>query len=220
MALASARARISLERRILSPPNLDCPFPTSYGTRCACRLLWATLGNGRYFADIRVLKKYAHSRLPVYNRRRAAVFNAPVSRNASNVFEETTFNGTVEMAKVGIRYIRGTDYSGKYFTGLARRNYRCQVRYICSLQRDCRNAFNGINNPINGIFETGHVSNRCQVRYTCSSQRQQRSSRNCFNQSLIQSTGFLETAMERDITMNENSVWLLLNGKSTYTTAN
>ena len=32
--------------------------------------------------------------------------------------------------------------------------------------------------------------------------------------------GILETAIERDITMNENSVWLLLNGKNTYTTAN
>ena len=71
-----------------------------------------------------------------------------------------------------------------------------------------------------GFFETGHVSNRCQVRYTCFSQRQQRPSRNGFNQSLIQSTGFLETAIERDLAMNENSVWLLLNGKSTYTTAN
>ena len=68
------------------------------------------------FRDIRVLKKYAHSRLPVYDRRRADVCNAPVLRNASNVFEETTFNGTVEMARVGIRYIRGTDYPGKYCT--------------------------------------------------------------------------------------------------------
>ena len=55
------------------------------------------------FADIRVLKKYAHSPLPVYDRRRAAVFDAPVPRNASNVFEETKFNGTVEMARVGTR---------------------------------------------------------------------------------------------------------------------
>ena len=31
----------------------------------------------------------------------AAVFNAPVPRNASNVFEETTFSGTVEMTRVG-----------------------------------------------------------------------------------------------------------------------
>ena len=51
-----------------------------------------------------------------YDRRRAAVFNAPVPRNASNVFEETTFSGTVEMARVGIRYIRGTDYPGKFCT--------------------------------------------------------------------------------------------------------
>ena len=51
-----------------------------------------------------------------YDRRRAAVFNAPVPRNASNVFEETAFSGTVEMARVGIRYIRGTDYPGKYCT--------------------------------------------------------------------------------------------------------
>ena len=55
------------------------------------------------FADIRVLKKYAHSRLPVYDRRRAAVFDAPVPRNASSVFEETTFSGTVEMMRVGTR---------------------------------------------------------------------------------------------------------------------
>ena len=52
------------------------------------------------FADIRVLKKYVHSRLPVYDRRRAAMFDAPVPRNASNVFEETTFSGTVEMTRV------------------------------------------------------------------------------------------------------------------------
>ena len=68
------------------------------------------------FADIRVLKKYAHTRLPLYDRRRAAVFDAPVSRNASNVFEETPFNGTVEMVRVGICYIRVTDYPGKYCT--------------------------------------------------------------------------------------------------------
>ena len=73
-------------------------------------------GKRRYFANIRVLKKYAHIRLPVYDRRRAAVFDAPVPRNASNVFEGTTFNGTVEMTRVGIRYIRGTDYPGKYCT--------------------------------------------------------------------------------------------------------
>ena len=53
------------------------------------------------FADIRVLKQYAHSRLPVYDRRRAAEFDAPVLRNASSVFEDTTFNGTVEMTRVG-----------------------------------------------------------------------------------------------------------------------
>ena len=47
------------------------------------------------FADIRVLKKYAHSRLPVYDRRRAAVFDAHFPRNASKVFETTTFSGTV-----------------------------------------------------------------------------------------------------------------------------
>ena len=47
------------------------------------------------------MKKYAHSRLPVYEGRRAAVFDAPVLRNASDVFEETTFNGTVEMTRVG-----------------------------------------------------------------------------------------------------------------------
>ena len=29
------------------------------------------------------------------------MFDAPVPRNASNVFEETTFNGTVEIARVG-----------------------------------------------------------------------------------------------------------------------
>ena len=68
------------------------------------------------FADMRVLKKYAHSHLPVYDHRRAAVFDAPVPRNASNVFEETTLSGTVEMARVGIRYIRGPDYLGKYCT--------------------------------------------------------------------------------------------------------
>ena len=51
-----------------------------------------------------------------YDRRRAAVFDAPVLRNASNVFDETTFNGTVEMTRVGIRCIRGTDYPGKYCT--------------------------------------------------------------------------------------------------------
>ena len=147
-------------------------------------------------ADIRVLKKYAHSRLPVCDRRRAAVFDAPVPRNASNVFEETTFNGTVEMTRVGtsrdfVRYgaavfdapvprnasnvFEQTTFSGTvemtrvsirvygeriirvsiardlHVTG-SRRNYRCQVRYTCSPQRDCRNGFNGINNPINGIF--------------------------------------------------------------------
>ena len=31
----------------------------------------------------------------------AAVFDAPVPRTASNVFEETTFSGTVEMTRVG-----------------------------------------------------------------------------------------------------------------------
>ena len=31
----------------------------------------------------------------------AAVFDAPVPRNVSNVFEETTFSGTVEMTRVG-----------------------------------------------------------------------------------------------------------------------
>ena len=51
-----------------------------------------------------------------YDRRRAAVFNAPVPRIASNVFEETTFSGTVEMERVGIGHIRGTDYPGKYCT--------------------------------------------------------------------------------------------------------
>ena len=30
------------------------------------------------------------------------MFDAPVPRNTSNVFEETTFNGTVEMAKVSM----------------------------------------------------------------------------------------------------------------------
>ena len=49
IALASARARISPERQIVSPPNLDCPFPTLDGTRRACRLLRATPANGRYF---------------------------------------------------------------------------------------------------------------------------------------------------------------------------
>ena len=29
------------------------------------------------------------------------MFDAPVPRNASNVFEETTFNGTVEMTRIG-----------------------------------------------------------------------------------------------------------------------
>ncbi len=46
----------------------------------------------------------------------AAVFDAPLPRTASNVFEQTTFSGTVEMTRVGIRYIRGTDYPGKYCT--------------------------------------------------------------------------------------------------------
>ena len=46
----------------------------------------------------------------------AAVFDAPLPRNASNVFEQTTFSGTVEMTRVGIRYIRRTDYPGKYCT--------------------------------------------------------------------------------------------------------
>ena len=49
-------------------------------------------------------------------RYEAAVFDAPVPRNASNVFEQTTFSGTVEMTRVGIRYIRRTDYPGKYCT--------------------------------------------------------------------------------------------------------
>ena len=70
----------------------------SDSTRRACCLLRETED---IFADIRVLKKYAHSRLPVYEGRRAAVFHAPVPRNASNDFEETTFSGTVEMTRVG-----------------------------------------------------------------------------------------------------------------------
>ena len=151
-----ARARISPERRIVSPPNSRCPFRRR--TVRAERVVYC--GRRRetedIFADIRVLKKYTYSRMPVYDRRRAAVFdapvprnassvfeettfngtvemarvgtsrdfvrygaavfNAPVSRNASNVFEETTFSGTVEKARVGIRYIRGTDYPGKYCT--------------------------------------------------------------------------------------------------------
>ena len=46
----------------------------------------------------------------------AAVFDAPVSRNASNVFKKTTFSETVEMKRVSIRYIRGTHYPGNYCT--------------------------------------------------------------------------------------------------------
>ena len=107
------------------------------------------------------------------------MFDTFVLHNASNVYEVTTFNGTVEiMARRRVRrrdlvYILETDYPGEnvtardlqlleYFrTGFA--SNRCQVRYICSPQLQQRLRSNAasnetvemasiINNPINGIL--------------------------------------------------------------------
>ena len=61
----------------------------------ACRLLQATSGKGRYFCNYPGLEKMP-SRLPVYARRRAATFDTPVPRNASNIFEVMMLNGTAE----------------------------------------------------------------------------------------------------------------------------
>ena len=56
--LASTRARISLERRVGSPPNVNYPFSTSNGRHGACRLLPATTKKAIYFYYIRVFKMH------------------------------------------------------------------------------------------------------------------------------------------------------------------
>ena len=62
----------------------------------------------------------AHSHLSVYAHQRAAKFDTPVRHNASNVFQVTTFNETVKMARATVSrdlvYIQGTDYPGEYVT--------------------------------------------------------------------------------------------------------
>ena len=72
------------------------------------------VGRGKIFLRISGSSKNAHSRLPVYVRRRVATFDTRVPHNAGNVFEVMTFSGTVEMTRVGICYIRGVDYPGEY----------------------------------------------------------------------------------------------------------
>ena len=109
------------------------------------------------------------------------MFDVPVPRNASNVFEETKFSGTVKMTRVAIRYIQGTDYPGKYCTRLARYGIHVEIidaRFDTPVLRNgtVEMASTGSIIQSTGFFETGHVSNRCQVRYTCSLQRQQRPS--------------------------------------------
>ena len=83
----------------------------------ACCVLRATSGKRRFFfPHIRVLKKSTHSCLPVYARQKAATFDTHFPRNASNVFEVTTFSGTVRMARVGTSRvdIQGPGYLGEY----------------------------------------------------------------------------------------------------------
>ena len=107
----------------------------------------------RYFVSYPSLEK-RHSHLPIYAHQRAAKFDTPVPHNTSNVFEVTTFNETVEMARVTVSrdlvYIRETDYPGEYATA---RDFEVPAAQI--------------------YFQMGFVSNRCQVPNTCSSQWQQ-----------------------------------------------
>ena len=113
--------RISTEFR-LPVPNVALTVRTERVVHGVRR--WET---EEIFVDIRVLKKYAHSRLPVYDRGRTAVFSAPVPRNASNVFEETTFSGTVEMTKVGT----GRDFV-RYGERIIRVSTACDFQF-CSV---------------------------------------------------------------------------------------